>query len=132
MDLDEAIENRRTIRVFKPEDVPDNDINKIIYAGTMAPSSCNRQHWQFVAVKKQETKDRIYKEAGSQLTIGKAPVAIACFVNTDFNTQHYSNVQSVAAAIQNMQLKAHSLGYGTCWVVGFGKKEKINENIMSS
>lgn len=30
----------------------------------------------------------------------------------------YPGLQSVSAAIQNLLLVAHSLGYGTCWMTG--------------
>lgn len=44
------IESRRSIRKFKPESVPREQLEKIINAGISAPSAKNRQPWRFVVV----------------------------------------------------------------------------------
>lgn len=44
------IENRRSIRKYKKQDVPKEIIEKIIEAGRLAPSSKNRQPWRFIVV----------------------------------------------------------------------------------
>jgi len=47
--------------------------------------------------------------------LGNAPLAIFAYYTP--TGDDYSDVQSVAAAIQNMLLAAHSMGLGTCWMV---------------
>ena len=49
MDLYEAIEKRRTIRVFKKH-ATEEQLKKIILAGTKVPSGRNTQPWEFVFV----------------------------------------------------------------------------------
>ncbi|MBS6196127.1 MAG: nitroreductase family protein [Clostridiales bacterium] len=44
----DAIKNRRSIRKYKPESIPQPVIEAIIQAGMLAPSSKNRQPWKFV------------------------------------------------------------------------------------
>lgn len=44
------IENRRSIRKYKDKPVSKKDIEKIIHAGMLAPSSKNRQPWKFIVV----------------------------------------------------------------------------------
>lgn len=44
------IENRRSIRKYKDICVSKLDIEKIIHAGMLAPSSKNRQPWEFIVV----------------------------------------------------------------------------------
>ena len=51
MDLFEAIEGRKSIRRFKPLPVPDEDINRILDAGRLAPSANNTQPWSFLVIK---------------------------------------------------------------------------------
>jgi nitroreductase len=58
MDLYEAIENRRSIRRFKGP-ASEDQLRKIILAGTKAPSGGNRQPWEFVIVDDQGIIDRI-------------------------------------------------------------------------
>ena len=45
-----SIYSRRSIRRYKPDEVPEKSIMEIIKARTLAPSAKNRQPWKFVAV----------------------------------------------------------------------------------
>lgn len=50
MDIFEAMETCRAIRYFKKDPVPQDMIDKILYAATRAPSPGNSQGWDFVVV----------------------------------------------------------------------------------
>jgi nitroreductase len=54
-----TIYHRRSIRKFKNEPVPKEDIIKIIDAARWAPSGSNRQPWKFIAVSKKEIIDEM-------------------------------------------------------------------------
>lgn len=54
MDLFQAIETRRSIRRYASDEVPDEDIVKIIHAAGQAPSASNQQQWRFVVVKNKD------------------------------------------------------------------------------
>ena len=71
MDLYEAIEKRRTIRVFK-QPASEDQLKRIVLAGTKAPSGLNNQPWEFVVV---EDKSLINEIAGLkyEMTIKIAP-----------------------------------------------------------
>lgn len=58
MELYQAIEQRRTIRKFQGSATKDQ-LNRIIAAGTQAPSGMNKQNWEFVAVDDQGIIDKI-------------------------------------------------------------------------
>ena len=60
MELYEAIEKRRTVRVYK-EKATEEQLRKIILAGSRAPSAANRQPWEFIIVDDQEAIDRLVK-----------------------------------------------------------------------
>lgn len=55
----DLVKKRRTIRRFKPDLVPDEDIDKIIEAARWAPSGYNMQPWDFVVIKDKKLKDAI-------------------------------------------------------------------------
>ncbi len=55
----ELVKQRRSIRKFKPEPIPDEYVDKIIEAARWAPSGANSQPWEFIVVKKPELKDKI-------------------------------------------------------------------------
>jgi len=48
LELLEAIYNRRSVRAFKPDPLSDEVLNKLLEAGTWAPSHSNNQPWEFV------------------------------------------------------------------------------------
>lgn len=54
----EAIEKRRTIRVFT-QGISEELLRKIILAGTKAPSSANHQPWEFIIVDDPKIIDQI-------------------------------------------------------------------------
>jgi len=74
----EAIEQRRSIRKFKPAPVPDEYIAALLDAARLAPSGCNAQPWRFKIVKEEETKLNLAEAAHRQSFIAKAPVVLVC------------------------------------------------------
>ncbi|MFQ5452911.1 MAG: nitroreductase family protein [Candidatus Zixiibacteriota bacterium] len=129
MDLFEAIKNRRSIRSFTNVSVPDKDIEKILNAAIMAPSAGNRQPWNFIVIKDDATKKALAVAALSQNFIIESPVVIAVCANIR-NQERYGQrgmelyrLQDTAAAIQNMLLSIHALGYGAVWVGAFSERK---------
>lgn len=73
MDYNELIKNRQSIRKYKEQEIPKEDVEKIIDAARIAPSGKNCQNWYFLAVKNKELiqklVDTIYK--ANQVIVGK-------------------------------------------------------------
>ncbi|MEO0278805.1 MAG: nitroreductase family protein [candidate division WOR-3 bacterium] len=143
MELRDAIVGRRSIRRYKSTPVPKELIEEIFEYALWAPSGMNRQNWYFVVVT-GETKDRIveicrraYEEyIGKKIeqvfthkpdvvketksffaTLGGAPVVIVAYAEPGPESEK-TDIQSVAAAIQNFLLLAYEKGLGTCWMTG--------------
>lgn len=152
MELTHAIKSRRSIRKYKDESIPKEFIEKIIEAGTLAPSGKNKQPWKFYVIqgeKRREMVDEMQKgmkrledmgiKTGSarhsREVMADAPVTIFIFNPTSKHPllkrdtlEVYSDVvdiQSIGAAIQNMLLTAVDLGLGSLWIcdVFFGYEE---------
>lgn len=129
MNVFEAIRGRRSIRSFASEPVDEKDLKKILEAAIAAPSAGNRQPWEFVVVKNPEQKRKLADAAFGQSFIEEAPVAIVVCANAPRTARVYGNrgedlycIQDTAAAIQNINLAAYALGYGTCWVGAFDER----------
>jgi nitroreductase len=131
LSLDHAIKGRRSIRRFKPDEIPVDTVRAVLEAGTWAPSAKNGQQWRFTVLT-GESKKRFTAMFGSELTklmkkkqsvgpgfgslkvMEQAPVNIIVW---NINEKGWiTEVHSVAAAIQNMLLKAYSLGLGSLWI----------------
>lgn len=152
MELTQAIKSRRSIRKFKDVPIPKDTIEKIITAGTLAPSGKNKQPWKFYVVQgekrhemvteMQKGMNRLQKmgiktgSAGHTIQVmAQAPATIFVFNPTSKHPllkrdtlESYSDivdVQSIGAAIQNMLLAAVELGLGSLWIcdVFFGYEE---------
>ena len=52
------IENRRSIRKYKPDEIERKLIEEIIYSASLAPSAKNRQPWKFIVYQGKE-KDKL-------------------------------------------------------------------------
>ena len=48
--VSEAIQNRRSVRIFKENKIDSSKVKKCIYNATLAPNSSNLQLWEFVHV----------------------------------------------------------------------------------
>ncbi len=128
MGIDEVIKGRRSIRIYKKDEVKEDLVREIIEAATFAPSAKDGQQWRFTVLtgKSKDKFTDMYRSELDKLTVDvgssygscammeEAPVTIMVW-NTN-ERGWTTEVHSVSAAIQNILLKAHSLGLGTCWI----------------
>ena len=127
MNLSEVLVGRRSIRSFKSDVVPEKIIKEVLHAGILAPAPSNRQQWEVVIIQDKGIIEKLYEDAGSQEQILHSPCLFVVIVDMEFNKENFSNVQATAAAVQNMQLKAFDLGYGSCCMAGIGDVQKIKK-----
>ncbi len=120
----ETLYARRSIRKFKPDPVPRALIEQVMHAGIWAPSSCNYQMWDLVAVDDPEVNTRL---AALSTQMANAPVNIVVSYGRDFSEEAFANIQSASALVQNMSLAAHALGLGTFWITQTGGAERVRE-----
>ncbi len=135
MELLEAIMERRSVRVFKKQDLPEELVEKIIDSARRAPSAGNVQPWEFLVARQEATRQRLANAAFNQTYIKEAPVVIVVCADEKRAQQAYGDrgknlycIQDTAAAIQNILLTACSLGLGSCWVGAF-REEAVKEVI---
>ena len=56
MNFDDVLIKRRSIRKYNDKDISKEIIDKIIWAGSLAPSAHNRQPWQVIVLKDKKNK----------------------------------------------------------------------------
>jgi SagB-type dehydrogenase family enzyme len=105
-------------------------VDRLIDAARWAPSAGNIQPWEFIIVRKPETKRKLAEAALEQTFIEEAPVVIVVCADENRSSQGYGTrgktlycLQDTAAATQNIHLAAYALGLGTCWVGAFREDE---------
>ncbi len=119
-----ALYGRRSIRRFSADPVERELVEQIMHAGIWAPSSCNYQMWDLVAV---DDADKNAELAALSAQMGNAPVNIVVSYGREFSEEGSANIQSASALIQNMSLAAHVLGLGTFWITQMGDAERVRE-----
>jgi len=133
MELMEIIKGRRSVRRYKPDAVPEETIRDVLEAGIWAPSAKNGQQWRFTVLTEKRKDDfqawfrgelnkfvekHGEKEIGSALwtcgVMDQAPVVVIVWNAGEYGWP--SEEHSVAAAIQNILLRAYELGLGSLWI----------------
>jgi nitroreductase len=117
MDILEAIRDRRSIRSYHREDVPDEKLMQVLEAGRWAPSAHNSQCRKFIVVRNEKARKELARIATYGSFLAEAPVAIALVIDPSLSNHP---VEDGAAATQNMLLAAHALGLGSCWIGSYG------------
>jgi nitroreductase len=120
MNVIDAIQQRRSVRKYKKEPLPDKHLKTILEAGRQAPSAANRQPWHFVVVREAEGKKQLAEACSGQTWLADAGAIVAGIGKPSVNEKWYA--VDVAIAMQNMILTATELGYGTCWIGAFDQE----------
>jgi nitroreductase len=55
----EVIKRRRSIRKFKPEQIPDKYLQEILECAILAPNARNQQKWHFTVIQNREMLNRM-------------------------------------------------------------------------
>ncbi len=70
MEFMEVIRKRRSIRKYKPDPVPEEEIKYILEAARLAPSWANTQCWYFVVVSDPTVKEKIGQAGNGNKIVG--------------------------------------------------------------
>ncbi len=146
MELYEAIETRRTVRVFT-EPAPDAALNRVITAGSKAASAGGRQPWEFIRIDSEDLISQIAETKYKQnLTIqyanatpdevtaralrqknayGNCSVVAVCYVDDE------EDLVGAWMAVQNMYLAATAEGLGIVPSTFWGRFQKKVGRLLS-
>lgn len=114
MEFMDVLLKRRSTRKFNDEEITSDELNRILQAGLLAPTSMNRKPCSFMVVENQEVLNRLAdaKDHGAELLKGakKAIVVLADTLIAD------TWCEDSSIALTYMHLMATDLGLGSCWV----------------
>lgn len=114
MELLEIMQNRRSVRKYTGEAVPQEAVDMILQAGLLSPTGKNIKPYEFIVVRDKGLLKGISESRpmGSQLVAG-ADVCIVVIAKTELTNVW---VEDCSSAISYMHLMADSLGIGSCWI----------------
>ena len=113
------MKERRSIRKYKADMVPQEILDQIIEAGLYAASGKGTQNTIIIQVTKKELRDEIAEmnrkiggwEEGFDPFYG-APAMLIVLARKDWPTGIYDG----SLVMGNLMLAAHDLGIGSCWI----------------
>ncbi|HPZ52300.1 MAG TPA: nitroreductase family protein [Clostridia bacterium] len=110
----ELVKTRRSIRKYLQKEVEKDKIDVIIKSALMAPSSRSRRPWEYVVVTDREKLKELSacREHSAKFLEG-APLGIVVIADSSKSDVWVCDA-SIASTI--IQLTAHSLGLGSCWI----------------
>ena len=114
METWDAITARRNVRVFADRAIPDADLERVLEAGRIAPSSQNNQPWDFVVVTDRDILrelSRVWRGGGH---IANAAAAIAMVIPDEEEPRaRERNRFDIGQATMQMMIAAADRGIGS-------------------
>ncbi len=119
MDAMQNMLTRTSVKKYRPDPVSKEILDKIIEAGTYAPTGRNAQSPIILAVTNRQVRDELSKLNAKVLGAPEgtdpfygAPIVLVVLAAKERNTRVYDG----SLVMGNLQLAAHALGVGACWI----------------
>lgn len=133
VELYELLTRRRSVRNFKPDDVPDEIVEQLVRAANNAPTGGNMQPLSIVAVREPESRAALGEMVGSQPWVKNAPLSMifcldfwrlkewaemsgVAFRGNEALSHFLIGYADVMCAAQTVVILAESLGLGSVYV----------------
>lgn len=130
MDYFDVVSQRRSIRVFKSEPLPEPKLQQILETINQAPSAGNLQSYEVYVVRDEERKTALVKAARGQAFLLQAPVVLIFCADARRAEEKYAmrgtdlySVQDASIACTYAMLAATSLELATVWVGAFSEAQ---------
>ena len=130
MELQKALESRRSTRAFTDRKLTRAEIDELLRAATLAPSACNMQSWYFYVVCDEKERTKLKDVCADW--VSTAPVVFIVCTDDEEITSRFGDrgkkfpMQDTSLAMENMLLKAADMGLGGC-IIGAYKQNTCAE-----
>lgn len=122
MEFYKVIQNRRSIRGYRPDPVPDESLARIAEAVYLAPSAHNNQPYKFMFIRNMKMRDKICG-VYQQPWLRSAPVIVVALGDEE---QAWRRLEGdsilgvdIGIAMEHLQLAAFAEGLASCWICSF-------------
>lgn len=117
MEFIDLAKKRCTTRGFSNKPIPEEDLQKVLFASRLAPSACNRQPQRIIVVRNQENLLKVQK---AYKTFGSSCVLIVCRDRRNELIRPFDNKCSgdldIGIVCDHMMLAARELAIGSVMV----------------
>ena len=126
MELMETLRRRRSIRRYKEGRIPEEQLEQILTAALLAPTSMDRKPCRFHVIEDRETLNALSsaKRLGAEMLQGAGAAIVVVADPEKADTW----IEDSSIALICMHLAAADLGLGSCWIQIHLRKTKEGED----
>lgn len=118
---DELLLQRRSVRKFRPDHVPEELLQRVLENSRYAPTSRNSQPYYFKIIRDRALIEKIAATRDwKSAPIAKAPLAVAICSDPSISQRY---VQDGCIAAYHFLLAAWHYGLGTCWIAAMDRDD---------
>lgn len=119
--------SRRSVRVYRQQEVADDLVHDLLEAAMAAPSAVAKDPWAFVVVRDREMLSKIAEGLpnGKMLRDAALGIVVCGDLQRAHDRQLSYLLQDCSAAIENLLLAASTLGLGACWLGVHPREERV-------
>ncbi len=111
----DAIRTRRNVREFDDRPIAPEDLDRIVAAAALAPSSMNEQRWAFVVCRDRARLEALARAGDYMDHVAGAAAAVAFLTpRAEDVSERESIAFDLGQAVENAMLAAWELGVGSC------------------
>ncbi|MEM2021896.1 MAG: nitroreductase family protein [Zestosphaera sp.] len=125
----ENLLKRRSVRVFRSEEVPLESLLRAIDVARYAPSAGNRQPWRFVIIRDLRKLREFTEKLPHARPLATARVAVMILANVEESPTSYMVDASLAAMY--FWLALHCVGLGAVWIQTLRNVEEFREFVKA-
>jgi nitroreductase len=131
----ELVQQRQSVRAYRPDPVDKEKITRCLEAARLAPSACNAQPWTFIVVDQADVKNRLADLTTDRVVplnhfTKQAPVHIVIVVEkANLSSRFGATVKArpfawidLGITAEHICLQAAAEGLGTCMLGWFNEK----------
>lgn len=122
MEFSELIQQRYSVRAYRPDPIPEEMLQRVLEAARLAPTAVNRQPFQLIVIHTAGREPDLKRIYGQEWFVQAPLVICACGIPGENwvrrDGKNYNDVD-VTIAMDHLILAATNEGLGTCWIGAF-------------
>ncbi|MGC9347250.1 MAG: nitroreductase family protein [Anaerolineae bacterium] len=123
MDFFKVIQERYSVRAYKPTAVEDEKLEKVLEAARLAPTAANRQPFRVLVIETAGREEELSTVYGAEWFTDAPVVLCVCGIEAEgwvrsHDGKSYVDVDA-AIVMDHIVLAATALELGTCWIAAF-------------
>lgn len=131
MELLDMMKQRYSVREFESKQIKKDELDKILQAGRVAPTACNRQPQRILILQSKNEIEKLKK--CTPFTFDAPTILLICQDKTSswirkYDGKDHGEIDTTIVTTQ-MMLEAFHLGIGSTWVCSFDP-QKLKEEFQ--